>query len=144
MRTGLPVCKGVVTAKRKETFGDRLRQALEASTLGSQTELAGLLEVRVSTVNAWAQDGALPEGKYMVRLPGLLDVSGHWLLTGEKPMKVPSAYDGLRLEVIGVVRDGRLDEPTLRRILDEARPVEDVAEIDELLEGMNGSGDGPP
>jgi hypothetical protein len=29
----------------------------------------------------------MPSGELMIRLPGILGISGHWLLTGEGPMR---------------------------------------------------------
>jgi hypothetical protein len=105
-----------------KNFGKRLKRALDQSPLSSQSALAVKLDVRPSTVTAWVLGDALPEGKHMIRLPGLLRVSGHWLLTGEQPMAVATGSELLRLEVVGVVTEGRLDDATLRRILETAEP----------------------
>jgi hypothetical protein len=123
MRGGLPSRKGVVTPHRKDTFGGRLRRALDQSTIPSQSSLAIRLGVREATISAWIADDALPEGKLMVQLPTLLGVSGHWLLTGERPMTVAAGTELLQLEVVGVVCDGRLDDATLRRILADAEKL---------------------
>jgi hypothetical protein len=29
----------------------------------------------------------MPSGELMIRLPGILNINGHWLLTGEGPMR---------------------------------------------------------
>ncbi len=50
----------------------------------SQTELARQLGVRVATVNEWLNRGTMPSGPIMLRLPGILSLDGHWLLTGER------------------------------------------------------------
>jgi phage repressor protein C with HTH and peptisase S24 domain len=41
---------------------------------------------RPGTGSAWLRD-AVPGGRALMRLPQILGVSGHWLLTGEGPMR---------------------------------------------------------
>lgn len=65
------------------SFRTRLREALERKGM-SQTELARQLGVRVATVNEWLNRGTMPSGPIMLRLPGILGLDGHWLLTGEQ------------------------------------------------------------
>lgn len=72
-------------------FRTRLREALERREM-SQTELARQLEVRVATVNEWLNRGTMPSGPVMLRLPGILEVDGHWLLTGERRMPDSAEY----------------------------------------------------
>lgn len=64
-------------------FRTRLREALEHRGI-SQTELARRLEVRIATVNEWLNRDTMPCGMTMLRLPAVLKVDGHWLLTGER------------------------------------------------------------
>jgi transcriptional regulator with XRE-family HTH domain len=64
-------------------FRTRLREALERRGI-SQTELARQLKVRVATVNEWLNRDTMPSGQTMLRLPAVLAVDGHWLLTGER------------------------------------------------------------
>ena len=108
-----------------DTFGGRLCIALHRKGL-SQRALAEALggEERAasgSAVNAWFVHGKLPEGKYMLKLPGLLGVSGHWLLTGEGPMEpkpgeIDSYAEGLREAVEEV-------DQVLGRLRRRARPA---------------------
>ncbi len=49
-----------------------------------------------------------------MRLPGVLGVSGHWLLTGEGPMR--GGEDGLRLQVIRQIVDGTIDDDTAHQL----------------------------
>jgi transcriptional regulator with XRE-family HTH domain len=65
------------------TFAARLAAALGRAGQ-TQTWLARQLDVRNATVSAWVRGDSIPEGQYLLRLPGLLDVDGHWLLTGER------------------------------------------------------------
>ena len=51
----------------------------------SQADLARGLGIGVATVSEWFTRGRVPNGDVMLRLPSALQVSGHWLLTGEGP-----------------------------------------------------------
>lgn len=68
-------------------FPDRLKAALKRAGL-NQDGFAEKLGAGQSTVNAWLRGRSLPEGKYLVQMPRMLGVSGHWLLTGEPPETV--------------------------------------------------------
>jgi hypothetical protein len=65
-------------------FLDRLRELLEDRDM-TQSELARGLEVGEATVSEWFTRGRVPQGDVFLRLPWLLRVNGHWLLTGEGP-----------------------------------------------------------
>lgn len=65
-------------------FFERLRQVLGDRAM-SQAELARELGVGVATVSEWFTRGRVPSGDVMLRLPHVLLVNGHWLLTGEGP-----------------------------------------------------------
>ena len=75
-------------ARRKaaelSAFFERLRQCLDDRGM-SQADLARELGVGVATVSEWFTRGRVPNGDVMLRLPSTLEVSGHWLLTGEGP-----------------------------------------------------------
>lgn len=70
----------------REAVRDRLRLAFERSGL-TQAELAQRCAAATGTVSDWfnPEKGAVPDGERMARLPAALNVSGHWLLTGEGP-----------------------------------------------------------
>lgn len=55
----------------------------------SGNELARRLETSQSTVQGWTAGRSHPGGEYLVQLPGILRVSGHWLLTEEGPIEPP-------------------------------------------------------
>ena len=58
----------------------------------TQAALGDLIGAEQPVVGRWlAEGGPLPAGKYLVRLPTALGVSGHWLLTGQGPMAPPTA-----------------------------------------------------
>ena len=74
-------------------FFERLRQILADRGL-SQADLARELGVGVATVSEWFTRGRVPNGDVMLRLPGVLRVNGHWLLTGEGPREREPAPNG--------------------------------------------------
>lgn len=73
-------------------FAARLKAAMGRRGI-NQEELAKLVPAGAGTVNGWVKDGVIPSGRHMVRLPEVLGVSGHWLLTGEGPKDPPGAGD---------------------------------------------------
>jgi transcriptional regulator with XRE-family HTH domain len=74
-------------------FFERLRQVLDDRGL-SQADLARELGVGVATVSEWFTRGRVPNGDVMLRLPGALQVNGHWLLTGEGPREREQSPQG--------------------------------------------------
>ncbi|HET6230683.1 MAG TPA: helix-turn-helix transcriptional regulator [Longimicrobiaceae bacterium] len=75
-------------------FRHRLREAIDRRGI-SQTSLARELEVRDATVSDWLTGRRMPSGVIFLRLPELLEVDGHWLLTGEQPRRNGDWMDGL-------------------------------------------------
>jgi transcriptional regulator with XRE-family HTH domain len=77
---------GPVRRKAAElsAFVARLRQCLDEQGM-SQADLARELGVGVATVSEWFTRGRVPGGEVMLRLPHVLRVNGHWMLTGEGP-----------------------------------------------------------
>jgi transcriptional regulator with XRE-family HTH domain len=65
-----------------EAFCLRLREGMKGRSM-SQTMLARQLGVRDATVSDWFNRGTMPSGSVMLRLPDVLGVDGHWLLTGK-------------------------------------------------------------
>ena len=90
-------------------FSRRLREAMARRGM-TQTELARRLDVRDATVSDWFNRGTMPSGSVMVRLPHVLDVDGHWLLTGERA----SAGGGARRPL------GEPERERLTALLEEA------------------------
>lgn len=81
-----PTRKGYCVDERQTgSLGERIAEALERSPY-NQTTLAKHLETTSQVVNKWLRQGVTPEGRYLLALPDLLGVSGHWLLTGEGEM----------------------------------------------------------
>lgn len=66
----------------EEAFFDRFLWATAKAGIGPW-RLAQLLETSPGTVHPWFARRAMPGGKYMIRLPKILGVDGHWLLTGK-------------------------------------------------------------
>lgn len=78
-----------------ETFAGRLALAMTRKSL-KQTGLAKKIGALQGVVQRWLTTDKLPEGKYMVKLPGVLGVSGHWLLTGVLPIEPPGEEPDLQ------------------------------------------------
>lgn len=70
------------TLVQMDSFFQRIRRILEEKEI-SQAELARSLGVGQATVSEWFTRGRVPNGHVLLRLPEVLDVNGHWLLTGE-------------------------------------------------------------
>jgi transcriptional regulator with XRE-family HTH domain len=73
-------------------FFERVRQVMDARAM-SQADLARDLGVGVATVSEWFTRGRVPNGDVMLRLPGVLGVNGHWLLTGDGPRELEPEAD---------------------------------------------------
>lgn len=98
----IPV-KGKIMGKQdptsREAVRERLRQAFERWG-GSQSELAAKIGAAKGTVSDWFNpkkepEAIVPDGERMAKLPSVLGVSGHWLLTGEGP-SVPGGEGALK------------------------------------------------
>ena len=73
--------------KRKRAAAlDRIQMAMEAVPMNN-AELAEALGLSRASVTGWFRkgSGAMPGGEILLDLPRVLNVSGHWLLTGEGP-----------------------------------------------------------
>lgn len=95
-----------MTEPESSNFSGRLKQAMEGKSY-SANRLAQLLDTSASRVKGWLDGVHLPGGNHMVRLPGVLDVDGHWLLTGKGDMKPLSEGDAERkLQAIRGILNG--------------------------------------
>jgi transcriptional regulator with XRE-family HTH domain len=102
----------------------------------NQAALGDKVGVHRNAVSKWENDEALPEGQVMVALPGVLDIDGHWLLTGDGDMKRSDpSLAVVKLEVIGMVRDGEVDPHAVKRLSAflQAQREGDVREIEAAL-----------
>lgn len=88
--------------------------ALDRKGLG-QNELAEMVGASSGAASGWFSKGTYPGGNFIVQLPELLDVDGHWLLTGEGTMERKKGDD----------REALLDEWGAAR----ARAVEKLADL---------------
>lgn len=94
-----------------EGFAERLRRAMDAAGMDQRT-LARSLRVREATVSDWFGKGILPRLDVMARVPGVLRVDGHWLLTGEGDMHrrersaKEAAYDAMA-DVVRAIEEDR-------------------------------------
>lgn len=119
------------------TFAYRLDRVLRERGI-SQNELARALSVEgkrvyTSVVNRWLPRSGqedwrpiLPSGEYMLRLPEILGVDGHWLLTGEGEMlSIPPAAKALAFDLIARIADRVRQEgavPVLASASPQPRP----------------------
>lgn len=105
----------------REAVRDRLRLAFQRWG-GSQSELAAKVGTAKGTVSDWfnpKKDAIVPDGERMAKLPAVLGVSGHWLLTGEGPT-VPGGDGAIkRAEAAGATKI--LTE--LQRVVEQLRVV---------------------
>lgn len=113
-------------ATSREAVRDRLREAFERWG-GTQAELAEKVGAAKGTVSDWfnrRKDAVVPDGERMAKLPTVLGVSGHWLLTGEGA-SVPGG-DGAIVRAQAAGANDILAE--LQRILEQLR-VTHVADL---------------
>lgn len=52
-------------------------------------------------VSKWLNDAALPRADYLASIALGLDISGHWLLTGEGEMMLPGAPPAVGADLFG-------------------------------------------
>ncbi len=85
-----------------EAFRDRLKRALMLRGV-TQSELARRLNVRQATISQWfnQEAPAQPKTEQLLRLPRVLEINGHWLLTGEgglddRPTEAQVILEGIR------------------------------------------------
>jgi hypothetical protein len=74
-------------------------RVIDAMAGRPQSWLANQLGVAQGVVQPWLADGKPIHAKYLARLPAILGVSGHWLLTGQgAPAEIPvdSVYEAGR------------------------------------------------
>lgn len=87
------------------TFSGRLDRAMKAQGL-NPNQLAQRLETSASRVTSWLDGSNLPGAAHVLKMPAILKVDGHWLLTGEGSMQTRRSGDAeVRLEVIRRVLD---------------------------------------
>lgn len=88
-----------------------------------QRTLARRLGIREPTVSEWFSKSSYPSGKIMVKLPGVLQADGHWLLTGEgSPAGRQMTVAEAALQQVFAVVD-RAREMGLHRPVTDRQPV---------------------
>jgi transcriptional regulator with XRE-family HTH domain len=92
----------VSVSQELEAFRDRLKRALATRGV-TQSELARRLDVRQATISQWfSQEApAQPKAQQILRLPAVLEINGHWLLTGQgglddRPTEAQVILEGIR------------------------------------------------
>jgi transcriptional regulator with XRE-family HTH domain len=116
-----------------------------ADALGwTVADIAKALGQPHATVLKW-RNGATPGGDALSRLPAVLKVNGHWLLTGEGPMAAPGARPDLALERAAAVAGfaSVVQETVSQAIRDaiersgvEPLSQEGLAAVQEVTEGL--------
>lgn len=122
------------------TFGERVVLARKRAKL-SQEALGEAVNVHRNTVAGWEGPAAtMPDGDAMVQLPAALRVSGHWLLTGEGDMRLPTGTEATRLRIAGRIASNELGEAILELlpILPRKLPSDLADEIQDFLDGPDG------
>lgn len=124
------------------TFAGRLALALTVDPR-TQGEIATAAGVQEDQLSRWKNGKATPELASVVALLGVLHISGHWLLTGEGGM-VPepdAESQALRLDVIGRIAAGTLDDDAIRHLagFSPAEAVSRAAMLEHLW-GLLGQG----
>lgn len=90
-----------------EGFAGRFREAVAASGL-THERLAEILDVREATISEWANGRRSPRLEHLERLPAVLGVSGHWLLTGQGERSYVGEGEAARtLKDVRAALDGR-------------------------------------
>lgn len=75
---------------RDPAFQARLLFAMERADL-DQTALAKKLGTAQPVVWKWVNKAVVPDGRFLLKMPAVLGVSGHWLLTEEGAIEPPGA-----------------------------------------------------
>lgn len=79
--------------RARKDLGRRISLALHRIDM-TQTKLAEEVGTAHARVNTWINQGVMPEGRFLVLLPKILQCDAHWLLTGEgSPHPVAEAPD---------------------------------------------------
>lgn len=115
-------CQGVsygsAQVSDRTEFRRRLALAVEQSPL-RQREIAERLGVREATVSDWMAGRTAPNLDQLLRLPVILDVSGHWLLTGAEPMRPVEQHAA----VDALVEIARIVEEAIGRLRVQQKPL---------------------
>ena len=92
-----------------------------------QSGLARALGVRDATVSDWFKKGSKPSGAVLMKMPDVLDVDGHWLLTGQGEMvRAPKGAKEHAFDVMARYVD-RVRKSTAPPADERARPPVDKA-----------------
>lgn len=124
--------KGLVVDNRNnidaQGLGERIREGAESCGMTYEALASAVAESTGAstdrrTVWTWIRKGVVPEGRVLLALPGILEVSGHWLLTGHPPMKPEqqdlraAAYEAIK-RVVEAVEAGHLS-PDFRMAVEQ-------------------------
>lgn len=100
-----------------EKLADRIKRGVEKCVCRGQTR-EGISEAMgyesTSSLSKWEKGHATPGAENLGKLSKATGLALNWLVTGRGPMFAQTEADAVRLEVIGRVVDGEIDEETVR------------------------------
>lgn len=73
------------------TLGERIRAARKRAGMNQEELGEALGGVHRNTVGIWEDNGRVPEGEHLLRLPVILGVSADALLLGAPPITLPES-----------------------------------------------------
>lgn len=89
----------------EDTFGERLARAIAGRNM-TQAQFADELGVPPPRVSEWITGKWLPKGETIVETVAILNIDGHWLLTGDGTMdrRVPTRVEKLLADLTDELR----------------------------------------
>ena len=110
------------------TLGTRLAMARQRAGM-TQAVLASLLGLgAASRISDWESGRTAPTAATIVRLPHVLGITGHWLLTGTGPMAVGEGNNEARIEAARKILSGDVSGEVVDMIAGRADPVQVASE----------------
>lgn len=99
----------------RRSFGARLAEERERAGL-TQAAVASELGVAQARLSEWENDKFVPAGETIIRLVGIIDADGHYLLTGDRS---PTAATIAEIREVWARLGDLLGEPPIRPASDD-------------------------
>jgi len=114
----------------RDDFGSRLRAAIKLSGL-TQSEISLTIGTASARISEWSNGRSTPDFKYLSRLPNALNVSGHWLLTGNGSMELTETdnhqpHHETLLEIATLCERAVLSDNVVTRLLESVKKARNV------------------
>ncbi len=87
-----------------------------------------------SRISDWEAGRTAPTAATMVRIPHVLGVSGHWLLTGSGPMAIGEGDEEVRIEAATKILTGEISADVVNLIAGRTDPSSVVQEATRTAE----------